>query len=93
MRKTLFVGACLVLQLTACTTPSPTRELAPMPSLASSGPARGCVPDTATRLPVRAQECGAFGQSYTGEQLLRTGVRDTSEALRLLDPTVQVHGR
>jgi hypothetical protein len=50
------------------------------------------VPDTATRLPVRAQECGAFGQSYTGEQLLRTGAYDTSEALRLLDPALRVRG-
>ena len=92
MLKKLVIAACLVLPLAACTTPSPTREPAQLPAFAL-GPAVGCVPDTATRLPVRAQECGGFGQSYTGEQLLRTGARDTSEALQLLDPTVQVHGR
>ena len=91
MLKRLVIGACLVLPLAACTTPSPTREPAQLPAFAL-GPTVGCVPDTATRLPVRAQECGAFGQSYTGEQLLRTGSQDVSEALRLLDPALQVHG-
>jgi hypothetical protein len=91
MLKRLVIGACLVLPLVACTTPSPTREPAKIPAFAL-GPAVGCVPDTATRLPVKAQECGAFGQSYTGEQLLHTGAQDVSEALRLLDPALQVHG-
>jgi hypothetical protein len=91
MLKRLVIGACLVLPLAACTTPSPTREPVPIPAFAL-GTAVGCVPDTATRLPVRAQECGAFGQSYTGEQLQRTGAYDTSEALRVLDPALQVHG-
>jgi hypothetical protein len=91
MLKRLVIGACLVLPLAACTTPSPTREPAKIPAFAS-GPAVGCVPDTATRLPAKAQECGAFGQSYTGEQLLRTGAQDMSEALRLIDPALQVHG-
>ncbi len=92
MLKTLVLGACLVLPFAACTTPSPTRETANMPSFAS-GPAIGCVPDTATRLPVRAQECGAFGQSYTGEQLLRTGAVDAAHALQLLNPALIVTGR
>jgi hypothetical protein len=92
MLKTLVIGACLVGPLAGCTIPSPTREAANMPSFAS-GAAIGCVPDTATRLPVRAQECGAFGQSYTGEQLQRTGAHDASEALRLLNPALMVRGR
>jgi hypothetical protein len=91
MLKRLLIGACLVLPLAACTTPSPTREPAKIPAFAP-GPAVGCVPDTATRLPVKAQECGAFGQSYSGEQLLRTGAQDVSDALRLLNPALQVHG-
>jgi len=92
MLKTLVLGACLVGPLAGCTTPSPTREAANMPSFAS-GAAIGCVPDTATRLPVRAQECGTFGQSYTGEQLQRTGAHDAGEALRLLNPALIVRGR
>jgi hypothetical protein len=91
MLKRLLISACLVLPLAACTTPSPTREPAKIPAFAL-GPAVGCVPDTGTRLAVSTQECGALGQSYTGEQLLRTGSRDVSEALRLLDPALQVHG-
>jgi hypothetical protein len=91
MLKELVIGACLVLPLAACTTASPARDPAKIPAFAL-GPAVGCVPDTATRLPLTAQECGAFGQSYTGEQLLRTGASDAGEALRLLDPALQVHG-
>jgi hypothetical protein len=92
MLKRLLISACLVLPLAACTTASPTREPAQIAAFAL-GPAVGCVPDTATRLPVRAQECGAFGQSYTGEQLRSTGAQDVSEALRLLDPELRVRGR
>lgn len=92
MLERLLISACLVLPLAACTTASPTREPAQVPAFAL-GPAVGCVPDTATRLPVRAQECGAFGQSYTGEQLRGTGAQDVSEALRLLDPELRVRGR
>jgi hypothetical protein len=51
------------------------------------------VPDTATRLPVSAQECGAFGQSYTGEQLLRTGAVDAAHARQLLNPALIVTAR
>ncbi|HEY0766873.1 MAG TPA: hypothetical protein VGD47_02850 [Steroidobacteraceae bacterium] len=91
MLKTVVIGACLVLPLAACTTAPPTRELAKMPSFASA-PLIGCVPDTASRLPV-TRDCGGFGQSYTREQLQRTGAHDTVEALRLLDPSLIVRGR
>jgi hypothetical protein len=90
MLKRLVIGACLVLPLAACTTPSTTREPAQIPAFAP-GPAVGCVPDTATRLPLRAQECDAFRQ-YTSDQLLRTGAPDLGGALRLLDPALRVHG-
>jgi hypothetical protein len=91
MLKELVIGACLVLPLAACTTPSPTRE---PPKSASLAPARapGCVQDTATRIPVKEGDCAAFGQTYTREDILRTGETDPAQALRLLDPALQVHG-
>jgi hypothetical protein len=91
MLKRLVIGACLVLPHTACTTPSPTREPAKSASLA---PARtpGCVPETATRIPVKEHDCVAFGQTYSREDILRTGAADPAQALRLLDPTLKVHG-
>ena len=91
MLKELVLGACLVLALAACTTPSPTRE---SPKSASLAPARtpGCVPDTATRIAVKEHDCAGFGRTYTREDIERTGATDAAQALRLLDPALQVHG-
>ena len=91
MLKELVIGACLVLPLAACTTPSPTREPA---KTASVAPLRtpGCVPDTATRIPVNEHGCAGFGRTYTREDIERTGATDAAQALRLLDPALQVHG-
>ena len=91
MLKKLLIGACLVLPLAACTTPSATREPRTSAFLA---PARtpGCVPDTATRIPMTQGDCAGFGRIYTQEDLLRTGAADTAQALRLLDPALTVHG-
>jgi hypothetical protein len=89
MLKELVIGACLVLPLAACTTPSPTRE--PVKT-ALVAPARtpGCGPDTATRIPVMPGTCAGFGQAYTREDILNTGTADTAQALRLLDPSLQL---
>ena len=87
----LGIGACLVLALVACTTPSATRE-PPTSALLAPARTRGCVPDTATRIPVTQAECAGFGRTYTQEDLLRTGAADTGQALRLLDPALTVHG-
>ena len=91
MLKKILLGACLVLPLAACTTPSATRE---PPKSASLAPARtrGCVPDTATRIPVKETDCAGFGRTYTQQDLQRTGQPDTAQALRLLDPSLTVHG-
>ena len=87
----LLIGALLALPLAACTTPSATRE---PPKSASLAPARtrGCVPDTATRIPVKETDCAGFGRTYTQQDLQRTGQPDTAQALRLLDPSLTVHG-
>jgi hypothetical protein len=61
---------------------------------ASLAPARtpGCVPDTATRIPVKEHDCAGFGRTYTREDIERTGATYAGQALRLLDPALQVHG-
>jgi hypothetical protein len=89
MLKELVIGACLVLPLAACTTPNHEP-----PKSASLAPARtpGCVPDTATRIPVKDHDCAGFGRTYTREDIERTGATDAGQALRLLDPALQVHG-
>jgi hypothetical protein len=42
---------------------------------------------------VKADECVGFGQTYTQNDLQRTGQRELGPALRMLDPSVTVHGR
>lgn len=86
MLKTLVPAAGLVLSLAACA-PAPTR---PTESVASSPPA-GCV-HTASRIETKNDDCGGFGQSHTQQDIQRTGGADTGQALRLLDPTLTVHG-
>jgi hypothetical protein len=41
---------------------------------------------------VKEAECAAFGRAYTQQDLQRTGQADTAQALRLLDPSLTVHG-
>src|SRR5437762_13687975 len=77
MLKTLLTGAFLLLTLMACATvaPTPARDVARAASLAAA-PRRACVSDTATRIPVKADECVGFGQTYTQNDLQRTGQRE-----------------
>jgi hypothetical protein len=89
MLKPLLTGATLLLTLAACTTVSPTGEVARTAALA---PARVCVSATATRLPVKPEDCAGLGQTYTREDILRTGAHDTGGALQLLDPALRVYG-
>ncbi|HUE47794.1 MAG TPA: hypothetical protein VMO54_01190 [Steroidobacteraceae bacterium] len=89
MLKKLLLAACLVLPLAACTTPSATRE---PPKSAALAPTPGCVADTATRIAVKEADCAGFGRTYTQQDIQRTGQSDTAQALRLLDPSLTVHG-
>ncbi len=91
MFKTLVTGASL-LTLTACATVSPTREVARTASLAPAA-ARACVSDTATRIPVKPDQCAGFGRSYDQDDIQRTGRDQLGPALRMLDPAVTLHGR
>ncbi len=91
MLKMPFTGAALALLLAACATGEP--GLAAKLAARASRPAPGCVPDVATRIPVKADECGAFGRSYTREDLQATGTADPAGALRLLDPALSHGGR
>jgi hypothetical protein len=91
MLKPLLTSASLLLTLTACATVSPTGEVARSASLAAA-PDLGCASATATRLPVKPGDCAGRGQTYTREDILRTGAHDMAEALQLLDPALRVYG-
>ena len=91
MLKPLLTGATVLLTLAACTTVSPPGEVARTAALAPAA-ARGCVAVTATRLPVKPEDCAGSGQTYTREDILRTGAHDTAGALQLLDPALRIYG-
>src|SRR2546429_8032201 len=94
MLKTLLTGAFLLLTLMACATvaPTPARDVARAASLAAA-PRRDCVSDTATRIPVKADECVGFGQTDTQNDLPRTRQREPGPALRMLHPPLTVARR
>jgi hypothetical protein len=41
---------------------------------------------------VKEHDCAGFGRTYTQEDIQRTGQPTTAQALRLLDPSLTVHG-
>jgi hypothetical protein len=86
MRKSLTLGACLVLTLAACATPPPPQT---QPVAKAQKPATGCVPDTATRLPMKDSECSGFGASYGSKELQSTGQPYADQQLQMLDPSVR----
>lgn len=50
----------------------------------------GCVRETGSRL--RHKPCRA-GRVFDAEDIRATGAHDIAEALRLLDPSIRIHGR
>jgi hypothetical protein len=54
---------------------------------------RNCLRSTGSLIPAGKRAClPVTGRSYSREEILRTGEPDTANALRELDPSVQVHG-
>jgi hypothetical protein len=86
----LCVGACA----STPSTPAATSPTAASPTAAKTAnqPPAGCVAETATRIPVSPTECAAFGRVHTDEAIKQTGVQDTAQALRLLDPAITTKG-
>jgi hypothetical protein len=87
MMSKLVLGACLAAAVAACATPPPK----PPPTAAAKA-APGCVPETASRIPVKDSACAGFGRTWTGTDLQRTGQQDVGQALKMLDPSITVQG-
>jgi hypothetical protein len=88
MLKSLFTGACLMALLAGCASTLQTQASA---SAADTAPKSGCMA-TGSRVPRDKNECAAFGRSYSGEDLQRTGHIDTGRALQSLDPSITSSG-
>ena len=92
MLKSLAV-ASLALALAACASAptAPQKAAAPPDVIATAAPrpaAVGCVPDTASRIPVKDATCLGFGSVHTGDDMKSTGQTDNAKALQMLDPSV-----
>jgi hypothetical protein len=89
MLKSLFTGAFLAAVIAGCASmpPNPGSSSA----AADAGSKSGCVA-TGSRVPLDKNECAAFGRSYSGEDLQRTGHIDTARALQSLDPAITSTG-
>ena len=90
MSKRLLAGVCLILPLIACTSTAPKNLAAPAFKPASTAPAVGCVPLTATRLAPTPTECAEFGRTYSGQDVRSTGATDAASALGQLDPAIRI---
>jgi len=86
MTKSLALGA-LALILAACATAPVSPDKA---ASANAKPPAGCVGQTATRIPVKdgSTACAGFGNTYTQDDLNRTGQWDLGRALPMLDPSI-----
>ena len=87
MRKSILIGACLALGLTAglggCATQASSAT-----TVAANNPA--CVQDTGTRIQDPNRKCvNQPGAAYTQRDIQQTGEIDSAEALKKLDPRLQ----
>jgi hypothetical protein len=85
MFKSLAIGTCLALGLSACATTPPAQSAT---TAQAATPPAGCVSQTATRLPVKNSECAGFGNTYSQDDIRNTGQIDLSRALKTLDPSI-----
>jgi hypothetical protein len=78
------------LLLAACAATTPNVKLDPSASAAvTQNPA--CLSETGNRITGDRASCTAFGRSYSGDDINRTGNMNVGDALGLLDPAITVH--
>jgi hypothetical protein len=81
------IAAATVL-LAACATPPLANTAVSTQGQAAQDPS--CLHDTGSRIADPTQRCRGFGRVYTSTQIDATGATTVGEALRLLDPSIQV---
>jgi hypothetical protein len=65
---------------------TPPRVVPPLDS-------RQCIRDTGSHIPPPKDQClPVAGRSYSQQDIQRTGAVTTGQALRMLDPSITVHG-
>jgi hypothetical protein len=101
MLKTTILSLSAVLGLGACVAAQTVQPASHATSATASQPSarqqqvirpgdRNCLRDTGSLIPAKKGQClqGAFGRSYSAEDLRNTGQPKTADALRMLDPAI-----
>ena len=69
--------------------PGNTKPARAVPALDS----RQCIRDTGSHIPPPKGQClPVAGNSYSAQDIRRTGATDVGHALQMLDPSITVHG-
>ncbi len=89
MWKNTLIAAAFALSLSACAT-QPAAQSAN--ATAKAQPPPGCVATTGTAIPVSPGTCAGFGNTYTQQDIARTGQTSVAGALSVLDPALSVRG-
>ena len=89
MLKTASFTAGLALLLTACAATPGARPTATAQA-AKQMPPVGCVASTGTSLPTKPTSCTAHGNTYSLDDLQRTGAVTVPGALPQLDPAITI---
>ena len=89
MLKSLVLSTALALFAAACATAPTTPATAT--AAANARPPAGCVAQTATRIPVKDDACAGAGNTYTKQDIDKTGQTSLDRALQMLDPSISRH--
>jgi hypothetical protein len=92
MFRNALSALVLGLAAAACVSNPPRSLSQSAPALAAQQPPPLCLQETGTRLRVAPQDCAASGQSFTRQDLQRSGGLDTAQQLQLLTPTLTIRG-
>jgi hypothetical protein len=92
MLRNSISALVLALTVAACASTAPHSLSQSASALAAQRPPPLCLHETGTRLRLAPQDCAASGQSFTREDLQRSGGIDTAQQLQLLTPTLRIGG-
>jgi type 1 fimbria pilin len=87
-QKSWRVSGATTMLLAACATTPHANTAANVQGRGVQDPS--CLHDTGSRIANPTERCRGFGRSYTDKQIDETGATTVGEALRLLDPSIQV---
>ena len=88
MMKSLALSGALALLLAACATAPVSPDKA---TAANAKPPTGCVAQTATRIPVKDDQCAGFGSTFSKQDIDNTGQTTLDRALPMMDPAITRH--